>query len=190
MSYVLRLSIAAIVGLAAVSGQASAQSATAMRVPGGQQMPLDPGVPIGCLLSPSCGPKLFTHPDGRIVTPQAPIDPEKGMPCLLNPKCGNTLSIGPRDVLFQRAMSPDDVITSGAKVGDYIPVESAPLLVQPAPPDRQRASKACTASVLGTKEAARNAQRPPNEGTSRRDALEVVVGAYKTAVAACQPVQQ
>jgi hypothetical protein len=176
-----------------VASVALAQTPRGPKVTGPVQMPVDPGVPIGCLLNPNCGPKLFVHPDGKIVTPQAPVDPIKGLPCLLDSKnCGNLLSVSERVALFQRSVTPDDVAAKGAMPGDYIPFPShsalAPQSIGPSQPPASPSQ--CTASIVGANESARSAQQPPNDSDKRRATLDVVVSAYTMALRACQPLKR
>jgi len=190
MNIFVRTLLAVIVGLGAAAGETSAQSPIARRT-GPQEMPADPGIPIGCLLSPSCGPKLFTHPDGRIVAPQAPVDPGNGVPCLVDAKnCGNLLSVGGRQALFKRAVTPQDVATAGAKVGDYIPASPPPPLAPPSGGFEAIAASWCTASIVDAKESALRAQQSQNDQAMRGLKVGVAVNAYTNAVAACQPLRR
>jgi hypothetical protein len=190
MTILVRVIVVTFLGVG-VASAALAQSAGG-KAPGPAQMPQDPGVPIGCLLNPNCGPKLFVHPDGNIVTPQAPVDPVKGLPCLLDPKnCGNLLSVPARAALFQRSVTPEDVLTKGTTPGDFIPFPSPPPLAPSLAPSQPTASPSqCTASIIGANESARSAQQSPNDGANRHAALDVVVSAYATALGACQSLRR
>ena len=170
----------AIAGLIAFGNAAAAQTRVS------PPMPNDPGVPIGCLLKPDCGPRLFTNP--QIAAPQAPLDPGNGLPCLVNPQCRDVL--GPRNVLFQRAVSPNDIARNGVKLGDYIPSRSPRSKAPQSFSGRRLAeSPAADCATLVVK-AADTSQRARMFATddllSRRSQIEAVVSAYKMAVEGCK----
>jgi hypothetical protein len=171
-----------------------AQSPRSLSVADKKQLqPVDPGVPIGCLLSEGCAPNLFIHPDGKTVGTQAPVDPSKGLPCLVNPHCAGSLGNGQREDLFRRAISPDDVIQHGARAGDFIPLQSRRAVAPRLPLGGQDGSAVahCTASIMATKEAAQKAQNLTNSNSgSRRAAIDAVVSTHRTAIEACEDLNR
>lgn len=178
------LLIAAIV-LALLAGGASAQ--TGGRGP--LEQPVDPPVPIGCLLSPSCGPNLFVGPDGLRVLPHAPVDPGRGLPCLLRDDCSQQLGA------YRRAVTVDSVVQNGASVGDYLTLDQLRSL-RLAPTPRRAAPGAaphaeCAASLIGADEVAkRAATSAPASSSEKQHGIAVVAQAYTSAMAACSDLRQ
>jgi hypothetical protein len=163
--------------------------------------PVDPGVPIGCLLSPECGSSLFKHPDGQKVSVQAPVDPAKSVPCLLNPTCSGALDLpAGRGALFSRQVTLDEVARHGAQIGDYITFNAgattrvgadtgvgraaAPRSTSFSLPSGSGAAP-CTTSLTQASEISEKASNlPPDIGT-RRNSFNTVVTAYTEALKAC-----
>jgi hypothetical protein len=133
------------------------------------------------------------HPDGKLVTPHAPVNPAVGLPCLLNPQCNTQLDVGGRTALFQRPVSPDDVVHNGATIGDYIPFRP-PGFVAPhslnAAPQMDVIRSRCTASIIGARESANAAQKELGQAPEQRTAVDIVVGAYSIALADRSPLRR
>jgi hypothetical protein len=191
MNY-LPMVVLCMFGCAILVSNGGAQAQRPPRRPPVEQ-PVDPGVPIGCLLKPGCGGNLFVHPDGKFVTPHAPVNPAVGLPCLLNPQCNSQLDAGGRAALFQRPVSPDDVAHNGATIGDYIPFRpaaSAPPRSLNAVPQMDVTRSRCTASIIGARESANAAQKEVGRAQEQRTAVDIVVGAYSMALADCSPLRR
>jgi hypothetical protein len=156
------------------------------------KMPVSPGVPIGCLLSPGCSGPLLTSGDGSKVTILKPVDPGKGVPCLADPKCRSTLETpNGQKVLFQRPVTIEQVASKGAEVGDYIPLT---LLPSPggAPPSSVSTDivEKCTGAIVSIHNASSQAQGiASSDLDSKRASLRHLERSYRVAVETCVKLQ-
>ena len=177
-------------GLSLLFVNALGITASAQQVPETIQIPADPGIPIGCLLTPTCGGNLFVSQNGKRVRPQAPVDRGQGMPCLFDPHCSaQPDDSGKRQALFRHPVTIEDVARKDTKIGDYIPLElklSDTVRALPQMSNETSRIASCTASIVGADEASRNVQNlPTGFNHDRRTAVAVVASAYAAALEAC-----
>jgi hypothetical protein len=151
------------------------------------EMPVAPGVPIGCLLSPDCGGNLLASPDGTKFTIMSPVDQSKGLPCLVNPACFSALKLHGQTAIFAQETTIDQVANKGAKVGDYTPLPTTPPLSIPTPPSSPPSNIVlnCTQTVVSVEEASANARTAQSDVEAKHKALRNLELSYRAAVETC-----